>query len=176
MAYQPFMLHFIVCRNFEFFHEVQNTVQDLFVNFHTKRAVCILDNAVCSSGIESSDHSAVFICSDRELRLIPVAERLHSFSVHADSRMHDLIQKFTRNFSDPLQIAAYLRFFKCKLCLIFHLLNLAATTSSCHRTRWLFYTIFRRRNNIHKSCITVVLLCLHNLGFNHITDNRIFYK
>ena len=40
----------------------------------------------------------------------------------------------------------------------------------------IFYTIFRWRNNIHKSCITVVLLCLHNLGFNHITDNRIFYK
>ena len=142
MAYQPFMLHFIVCRNFEFFHEVQNTVQDLFVDFHTKRAVCILDNAVCSSGIEPGDHSAVFICSDRELRLIPVAERLHSFSVHADSRMHDLIQKFCRNFSDPLQIAAYLCFFKCKLCRILHLLDLTAAAFSCHRTDRLFHTVF----------------------------------
>ena len=75
-----------------------------------------------------------------------------------------------------IQITTDFSFFKCKLGSILHLLNLAATTSSRHRTRWLFYTIFRRRNNIHKSCITVVLLCLHNLGFNHITDNRIFYK
>ena len=177
MAHQSLMFHFIVCRNFKFFHKIQDTVQDLFIHFHTKYTVCIPDNAVRSAGIESDGHSAVFVCPNRKLCLITVAERLHPFLVHADNRMHNLIQKFTRNFSDPLQITAYLRFFKCKLCRVLHLLYLTSTAFSRHRTDHFLYAVFRRSQDIHQAGITVILLgfhdlCLYNIPYNGIFDEQ----
>ena len=91
--------------------------------------------------------------------------------------MHDLIQKFTRNFSDPLQIAAYLRFFKCKLCRVLHLLYLTSTAFSRHRTDRFLYAVLRRRQNLHQAGIAVILLgfhdlCLYNIPYNGIFDEQ----
>ena len=172
MTHQSFMLFLVISRNVIILHKMQNNLENFLIDRYAQCTVCIRNDAVGSSCIKSSDDVSFFICSNWKLCFISIMKWLF----HANNRLHNFVKKFCRNFSDPFQITTDFSFFKCKLGSILHLLNLAATTSSCHRTRWLFYTIFRRRNNIHKSCITVVLLCLHNLGFNHITDNRIFYK
>lgn len=95
MAYQPFMLHFIVCRilNSSMKSRIQFRISSL-TSTPSAQSVFSIMLCVLPHRIQRSLCRLYLFRSGTAP--YSVAERLHSFSVHPDSRMHDLIQKFTR--------------------------------------------------------------------------------
>ena len=171
MPQQPLSGPFIIGRDPVLLHKCKDDLQYLPVHRNTQRTVCIRDDVMRPSGVESGHRVSFPVCPERELGLIAVSEGL----VHADSRIGHAVQKLRRESSDPLEIPPYLPLLERKLLLIGHLLDLtsAAFSGKCAPR---LYSGFGRLQDFHQPGISVVLFRLHDLGFHTVADHRILDK
>ena len=172
MANQSTVLFLVIRTDTVFFHKCKNTFQDLLIDRHAEGAVCIRDNTVRSPCIEPRNDIALFIRSNRELSFIPIVK----WFIHPHNRFHHTIQQIFRHLANTHEIPPHFIHLKLQLTSIFHLLDLASATFPRHRTLRIFNTIFRRCKNIHQSCISIILLRLHDLSFHNITNDCILDK
>ena len=111
-------------------HPLSDDSQNILIHGITDTAVHTVDNVVRSSRIKSYLNIAVTVTAYRKLCLIAVMIRLIR-CCHSDNRMHDIVS--LAKSAKPLQIIGNLILFEPKLCLIAHLLKLAASALPCDR-------------------------------------------
>ena len=111
-------------------HPLPDDLQNLLIHGITDTAVHTINNVMRSSGIKSNLNIAVTVLSYRKLCLIAVMIRLIR-CCHSDNRMHDIVS--LAKSAKPLKIIGSLILFEPKLCLIAHLLKLAASALPCNR-------------------------------------------
>ena len=171
MTDQPFPGLFVIGTHPIFFHKRKHDLQDFLIDSNSQRTVRICDDIMGSPRIEPGNRLSIFIRTERKLRLIPIPKGL----LHPDDRPEYLRQQFRRKAADPLQISQHLVLLKFQLLFVGHLLDLTAAAFSgkfAHR----LYPMLGRRNDLHQSCIAVILFCFCHPGFHHVADDRILNK
>ena len=132
MTYQTLASDFVIGSYFIFPHIGEYGFEDLLILRSTKGAVCIGNDSMGASGIETGDNITVSISSYGVLRFITIVEGLHAF-----------INVFRIEPTDPDQIVADLLFLEMQLLRVGECLQLAAAALSVVCT-FRFYTKRRR--------------------------------
>ena len=132
MTYQTFASDFVIGSYFIFPHIREYGFEDLLILGSTESAVCIGDNCMGASGIETGDDITVSISSYGVLRFITIVEGLlHAYNV------------FRIEPTEPDQIIADLLFLEMQLLGVGECLQLAAAALSVVCT-FRFHTKRRR--------------------------------
>ena len=139
MTYQTLASDFVIGSYFIFPHIGEYGFEDLLILRSTKGAVCIGNDGMGASGIETGDNITVSISSYGVLRFITIVEGF----LHAYNRLHAFINVFRIEPTDPDQIVADLLFLEMQLLRVGDCLQLAAAALSVVCT-FRFYTKRRR--------------------------------
>ena len=111
MAYQTFASDFVIGSYFIFPHIGEYGFENLLILGSTKGAVCIGNDVMGASGIETGDDITVSISSYGVLRFITIVEGF----LHAYNGLHAFINVFRIEPTDPDQIIADLLFLEMQL-------------------------------------------------------------
>ena len=114
MTDQSLSRQLIIGTDAVFLHILQNPLQNFLILRYAERTVCVGNDGVRSSGIEPGDRVAILIGAHRVLRLVPVMPWL----VHADDRLHPLIDIFCIEAADANEIVTNLILLELQLLLI----------------------------------------------------------
>ena len=126
---------------------------------------------MASPGIKPGYGFSIPACTDRVQCLISIMEGVF----HLHYWLHNLIKKLRRKPANPNQIIFNLVFFKLKLALITHRLQLTAATLPV-KGAFCVYTEGRRHKHLLQSSIPVILFCPCNANPGLIPDYRILYE
>ena len=139
MTYQTLASDFVIGSYFIFPHIGEYGFEDLLILRSTKGAVCIGNDGMGASGIETGDNITVSISSYGVLRFITIVEGF----LHAYNRLHAFINVFRIESTDPDQIVADLLFLEMQLLGVGECLQLTTTALSVI-IAFRFYTKRRR--------------------------------
>ena len=139
MAYQTLAGDFIIGSYFIFPHIGEDGFEDLLILRSTKGAVCIGNDGVGASYIETGDDITVSVSSYGILCFITIVERF----LHTYNRLHTFINVFCIEPTDPDQMIADLLFLEMQLLGVGECLQLTTTALSVVCT-FRFHTKRRR--------------------------------
>ena len=126
MTHQSFTGDFIIGGYFIFMHIGEYGFEDLLIFGSTESAVCIGNDGMGASGIETGDDITVSISSYGVLRFITIVEGF----LHAYNRLHAFINVFRIKPTNPDQMIADLLFLEMQLLGVGECLQLTAAALS----------------------------------------------
>ena len=162
-------------------HPGDNRPDDSLILLDSDYASMIVDNCMRASRIESGCYSAVPVCSDRKLRLVPVVPWiLHPYDGLKDCFLtaHGSVGIFSGiqlKPSDPDQVLTDFALLEAKLGRIAQLLDLAASAASCAGASGL-HPVSTWGEEFLQPGISIVFLHLHDPGPYQVSCHSVLHK